>query len=68
MACGGDKMNSFIVNVLDTRNHTWQGTVTWVESQRTESFRSAIELMELINSVVGTEEIAFNKETENPKQ
>lgn len=32
--------------------------------QRTESFRSAIELMELINSVVGTEEIAFNKETE----
>lgn len=48
-------MNSFVVNVLDTRNHTWQGTVTWVESQRTESFRSAIELMELINSVVGTE-------------
>ncbi|MSS20143.1 hypothetical protein [Pseudoramibacter porci] len=52
-------MNSFIIDVLETRNQTWQGTVTWVGSDETKHFRSALELVELIDSVVGGERPEF---------
>jgi hypothetical protein len=52
-------MNSFIIDVLETRNQTWQGTVTWVGSDEKRHFRSALELVELIDSVVGEERPEF---------
>lgn len=52
-------MDSFVINVLDNRNHTWQGTITWVESDKKQSFRSALELIELMDSVVGREQPSF---------
>lgn len=52
-------MDSFVINVLDNRNHTWQGTITWVESDKKQSFRSALELIELMDSVVGREHPSF---------
>lgn len=52
-------MDSFVINVLDNRNHTWQGTITWVESDKKQSFRSALELIELMDSVVGREQPFF---------
>ncbi|MBM6990928.1 hypothetical protein [Mobilibacterium timonense] len=52
-------MDSFVINVLDNRNHTWQGTITWVESDKKQNFRSALELIELMDSVVGREHPAF---------
>ena len=43
---------SFIVNILQQQNASWQGTVTWVEDNKTQSFRSALELIRLIDSTL----------------
>lgn len=46
------KPASFIVNIEDNQNHTWQGKITWVQEGKTVPFRSALELMDLMDSVV----------------
>lgn len=33
-------------------NGTWQGSVTWVEEQREQHFRSALELLKLIDGAL----------------
>ncbi len=43
---------TFIVKIISQQNATWQGTVTWVEEQQTQSFRSALELLKMIDGVV----------------
>lgn len=43
---------TFIVKILNKQNSTWQGSVTWVEEQRTQHFRSALELIKLIDGVL----------------
>ena len=34
---------TFVVRILNTQNATWQGTVTWTDGKRMESFRSALD-------------------------
>lgn len=46
------KQNTFVVHVKEQQNTTWQGTVTWVEEQRKENFRSLLELIKLMDAVV----------------
>ena len=58
------KTASFVVEVLDTRNHTWQGRIYWANKDRTENFRSALELMQLISSAVSGEEREEEEEEE----
>ena len=41
---------TLIVQIVDTQNATWQGTVTWAEGGKQAPFRSALELMKLIDS------------------
>ena len=43
----------FILEVNDTRNQSWQGSLKWVEGHKQESFRSMLELLRLIDSAVG---------------
>ncbi|MEG0765744.1 MAG: hypothetical protein RR281_03330 [Pseudoflavonifractor sp.] len=43
---------TFVVQILNTQNATWQGTITWTGSHRQEAFRSALELMHLIESAL----------------
>nr|WP_155959603.1 hypothetical protein [[Eubacterium] cellulosolvens] len=43
---------SFIVDIKRNEYSSWQGTVTWIESNETVSFRSAMELIRLMDSVV----------------
>ena len=43
---------TFVVRILNTQNATWQGTVTWTDGKRMESFRSALELIRLIDSTL----------------
>ena len=43
---------TFHIAVLFRQNSSWQGTVTWMESGREECFRSALELLFLIDSAV----------------
>ena len=42
--------DTFVVQILDSQNATWQGTVTWTEGKRSRPFRSALELLKLIDS------------------
>lgn len=44
---------TFSVRLLFRRNASWQGTVTWQETDRTIPFRSALELIYLIISAAG---------------
>ena len=48
--------NSFVIEVKSQDNYTWQGTITWVEGKKKENFRSALELMKLIDSTLGKKE------------
>ena len=52
----GIKKCSFMVQIMDMQNQTWQGTVTWVNSKHTKSFRSLLELIKLMDSAVNNGE------------
>ena len=47
---------SFIVRVTSRQNATWQGSISWTERGVTKHFRSALELIKLIDSAVDEEE------------
>ena len=40
---------TFIVKIQRRENSTWQGEVTWVEKKETKFFRSALELLKMID-------------------
>ena len=42
------KTETFILNIYNRQNATWQGSVTWVEKKEKQQFRSALELLKLI--------------------
>ena len=45
-------MGSFIVRVQNRQNSSMQGSITWVEKNKTIRFRSAWEMIRLINSAI----------------
>lgn len=61
------KNASFLIDIVDTRNHTWQGKLYWVQEKKTVTFRSALELMQLIGSAVSPEEAAKLEQAEEPE-
>lgn len=54
----GEK-GTFVVRVLFRQNATWQGTVTWIEGNKTQHFRSMLELIHLLEDALGTDEVAW---------
>lgn len=50
--CPAGKKATFIVQVMYRQNATWQGQVVWSEKNETRQFRSALELVKLIDSAV----------------
>lgn len=46
------KQGTFIVQVQYRQNSSWQGQVIWAEGNRCEHFRSALELMKLIDGAM----------------
>ena len=54
--------SSFIVKILGTENASWQGTVTWIDQNRVMPFRSALELIKLMDSVTNGEIEVVTKE------
>ena len=42
----------FMVKVMYRQNNSWQGEMTWLRTNKTRFFRSALELVELIYSVI----------------
>ena len=55
------KKQTFIIEVADTKDSTWQGKVNWVNGQKEQSFRSVMELLRLIDSVVAGDEEGYLK-------
>ena len=49
------KVATFAVRILFRQNASWQGSVTWLETGRSESFRSALELLFLLHSALSGE-------------
>ena len=47
---------TFIVRVMYRQNASWQGEVTWVDRQKKERFRSALELVRLLDSAMSEED------------
>ena len=47
----GDR-GTFIVKVINTQNATWQGTVTWINRDEKQHFRSALELIKMIDNAL----------------
>ncbi|MBQ7102754.1 MAG: hypothetical protein IJN89_01695 [Anaerotignum sp.] len=45
---------TFIVKIMNQQRSTWQGSVVWVEKQETQYFRSAHELIKMIDEAMGT--------------
>jgi len=63
---GGNHKETFIVKIMNRQNSTWQGNVTWVEEQESQNFRSALELIKMIDGALDSREkgIAIDKPEE----
>ncbi len=46
------KKATFVVNVQYRQNATWQGKVLWAETGKSCNFRSALELLKLIDGAL----------------
>lgn len=39
---------TFLIHIQYRKNATWQGNITWIEKNKTQNFRSALELLQLM--------------------
>lgn len=44
---------TFLIRVQYRQNSSWQGEITWIDGQKKKYFRSALELVHLIDSALG---------------
>lgn len=44
--------STFVVQVQFCKNKSWQGTVTWTEQKKEQNFRSALELIKIMDEAV----------------
>ena len=47
---------NFVVRIQHCENATWQGTVVWAEKNIAKQFRSALELLKLMDSAINMAE------------
>jgi len=47
-----NKTNTFVVQVTYNQNNTWQGTVKWMEQHNEQCFRSALELIRMMDDAI----------------
>ena len=46
------KKPTFLIQMLDNQNMTWQGTITFLETNQKLPFRSLLELLKLMDSAI----------------
>lgn len=63
----GEK-GTFIIRVEQRQHSSWQGRVTWVEEEKTENFRSALELLKMIDGALDGRDIKEDAEEENQER
>ena len=47
---------TFVIKILDRQNSTWQGNILWVDQQNEQYFRSALEMLKLIDGALDMRE------------
>ncbi len=57
-----NKKLNFLIQVIDNQNMTWQGNITRLDTQEETQFRSLLELIHLLDSVIDTNK---NNNTDN---
>ena len=62
------KKATLIVRILYRQNTTWQGEVTWTERDMTKQFRSALELIRLIDSTEESDRACWTDSTDERKR
>jgi hypothetical protein len=48
----GKNKGTFIIKVEESQRGTWQGKVVWADEDTTEHFRSALELLQLVDEAI----------------
>jgi hypothetical protein len=43
---------TFLIDIYNRQNATWQGTVTWINRDEKQHFRSALELIKMIDNAL----------------
>lgn len=66
-------LGTFVIRIQQRQHSSWQGRVTWLDKDRTVSFRSALELLKIIDGVLDKdsakkEEPLFIKEEDKWKE
>ena len=62
------EQGTFIIRVEQRQHSSWQGRVTWVEEGKTENFRSALELLKMIDGALDGRDIKEDAEEENKER
>lgn len=62
-ACGRGSLCTFFITVIARQNASWQGEVAWVEQREKIPFRSALELMRLIDEAARQPKIPSRRKT-----
>lgn len=62
------EQGTFIIRVEQRQHSSWQGRVTWVEEGKTENFRSALELLKMIDGALDSRDIKEDAEEENQER
>jgi hypothetical protein len=51
-----NKKPTFLIQMLDNQNMTWQGTITFLDDNQKLPFRSVLELIKLMDSAMSADE------------
>ncbi len=51
-----DKKATFTIQIKFTRNATWQGSISWLEEEKTQAFRSELEMLKLMTEAINISE------------
>ena len=62
------EQGTFIIRVEQRKQSSWQGRVTWGEEGKTENFRSALELLKMIDGALDGRDIKEDAEEENQER
>ena len=49
---GGGAKGTFEISVRFTQNATWQGQIYWIEQNQKQNFRSALEMLKLMDEAL----------------
>ena len=55
--------NTFIVKLDNRQRDSWQGEVVWADENRSERFRSALELIKLMDEAMNSRAASAAKES-----